>query len=283
MPWKHPTGKAPKSVCLVCLGPSKHSLLEMTSSHQPDPALMAVDEVWSLNGGANFFMGRVQYDVLWVLDFLQGEEAKEPTYTGYIRSYLERFPAVQLITSEADESWGPQVHEFPFADIANAVTKIGTRDSVWFRNSVPLIVFYAWWIGVETLYIFGADYHHEALKHREDDKGNAEAWLHWARMNGMKIVSSTDTTILDFNKPFAVYGYQRMPRWDAKTNSWQVGPSKRVPSLTELATEGGSPPNPHLPAQVRELLTVLDRQDEERLVELTAKVEAAKRCRQGGG
>ena len=283
MAWKHPTGKSPKSVCLVCLGPSKHSLLEITTGHEPDPALMGVDELWGINGGCNFFAGRVKYDLLWVLDFLQGEEAREPTYVGYIREYMRRFPACQLITSEADESWDDRVHEFPFDELANDVTKIGGRDSVWFRNSVPLIVAYAWWIGVETLYIFGADYHHENLKHREDDKGNAEAWLHFARMMGMKIVSSTDTTILDFNKPFAVYGYQRTPRWNPTINSWQVGPSKRVPALTAESTEGGSPSNPHLPPKVRDMITVLDRQDEERLVELTAKVEAAKRVRPGKG
>lgn len=283
MAWKHPTGKSPKSVCLVCLGPSKHSLLEITTAHQPDPALMNVDEVWGINGGANFFMGRVQYDLLWVLDFLQGEEAREPTYVNYLRDYLRRFPATPMITSEADESWGQQVHEFPFVDLANAVTKLGGRESVWFRNSVPLIVAYAWWIGVETLFIFGADYHHESLKNREDDKGNAEAWLHFGRMMGMKIVSSTDSTILDFNKPFHVYGYQRLPRWNPDTGTWSAAESRRVPALTGETAEGGSPPNPHLPPKVRTLMDALDRQDEERLVELTAKVEAAKRLRQVGG
>ena len=282
MPWQHPTGKNPKSVCLICLGPSKHSLLEMTTNHHPDPALMACDEVWGINGGANFFMGRVQYDLLWVLDFLQGEEAREPIYVSYIRRYLERFPQCQLITSEADESWGSQVHEYPFADIANAVTKIGGKESVWFRNSVPLIVMYALWIGVETLYLFGVDYHHEALKHREDDKGNAEAWLHFARMCGMKIISSTDTTILDYNKQFSVYGYQRLPAWDAKAGVWVTAPPRRPGLTTGAATEGGPPPNPHIPERVQALIGVLDAQDEDRLVELTAKVERARSLRQAG-
>lgn len=284
MPWTHPTGKTPKSVCLICLGPSKHALLELTTAHQPDPALMNVDEVWCLNGGANFFMGRVQYDVLWVLDYLAGEELKEPEYVAHLRRYLERHPSCKLITTEADETWDEeQVLEYPFEDIANAITKLGGKDSVWFRNSVPLIVAYAWYIGVETLFLFGVDYHHEHLKNREDDKGNAESWLHFARMHGMKVVSSTDSTILDFNKPFWVYGYQRIPKWDAKAGCWVAPPSRRVPRRQEEAPMGGPPPNPHLPEQVRGMLNVLDRQDEERLVELTAKVEAAKRVRPASG
>ena len=279
MSWQHPTGKAPKSVCLVCLGPSKHSLLELTTGHQPDKLLMAVDEVWGINGGVNHFVGRVCWDILWTLDFLQGEEAKEPYYGQLIRQWLARFPASHLITTEADNTWPANVHEYPFAQIAAAITALGGHEAVWMRNSVPLIAAYAWYIGVERFYIFGADYHHEALKLREDDKGNAEAWLHWLRMNGCQVITSTDSTILDSNKPKWIYGYQRQPTWDEKSGVWLTAPSQRAPSGVSAPNQGGLPPNPHIPEKGRCLVDTLDHQDEERLVELTAKVERGKALR----
>ncbi len=265
MSWTHPTGKSPKTVLISCLGPTKHSLLELTTAHMPPADLMAVDEVWGINGGANHFAGRVAWDVLWVLDHLHGEEAKEPEYGQHLRNWMQRFPDRPLITTEAAGSWPAQVHEYPFVEVATAVTALGGPESCWFRNSVPMIVAYAWWIGVEKIFLFGADYHHEAMKMREDDKGNAEAWVHFFRMMGGKVVLPADTTLMDANKPSYIYGFQRQPKW--RDGLWTVGPSQ-----LSTPADGGVSTNPLIPPRVQEMLQTIQKQEIARLEELERKV-----------
>lgn len=230
MAWQHPTGKVPASVLIVALGPTKHSLLELTTGHEPIADLMAVEEVWGINGGVNQFVGRIQWDILWVLDHLRGEEAREPVYAGYIRRWLERFPSSHLITTQADDSWPTSVHEYPLGEIAGVLTSMGGGpESVWFRNSIPMIMAYCWFIGVKKVFLFGADYHHEAIKRREDDKGNAEAWCLFYKLTGGKLIMPKDTTLMDSNKPFAIYGYERQPvfagdKWTVQSYRDKVQP-----------------------------------------------------------
>jgi hypothetical protein len=230
-------------VLIVALGPTKHAMVEMLTAHEPLADLMDVDEVWGINGGVNHYAGRVAYDILWVLDHLRGEEGREPRYGAYLRRWLERFPHSHLITTQADDSWPANVHEYPLGDIANVVTSMGGGpEVVWFRNSIPLIMAYCWFMQIKRVYLFGADYHHETIKRREDDKGNAEAWCHFYRMTGGKLIMPKETTLMDSNKPFSIYGYERQPTfangvWSAQSyrSSTTAEPETGLPPTSPLA------------------------------------------------
>jgi hypothetical protein len=206
--WRHPTGRTPRSVLVVALGPTKQGLLELTTRHEPPPDVMDVDEVWGMNGGVNHMAGRVAYDLLWIMDHLDGEEAKEPRYGELIRRWIDRHGA-PVITSQAG-TWGlnSRVHEYPLRQVMDT---FGRDDAAYFHNSVPYVLAYALWIGVERLVLWGADYSHEALKHREDDRANAEYWVGYCRARGMKIQVPADTTLLNTDRGFWFYGYRDQP------------------------------------------------------------------------
>jgi hypothetical protein len=206
--WVHPTGRTPESVLVMALGPSKHSLLELTTSHEPPPAVMNCDEWWGINGGANAMGGRVAYDLLWVMDYLDGEERKEPAYAAHLKRWLARHPQAALMTSQAG-SWGllPQVHEYPLGPILDRYPEA----TGYFANSVPYILAYALFVGVKRLVLWGADYNHESLKRREDDRANAEYWVGYCRAKGMHIQVPADTTLLNTNRGPELYGYRDPP------------------------------------------------------------------------
>ena len=205
--WQHPTGKVPKSVLVIALGPTKQGLLELTTKHEPPPEVMDVDELWGMNGGVNHLAGRVAYDVLWIMDHLDGEAHRLPRYAELIRRWQTRFGS-PIITSQAGAWAGsPGVHEYPLAQV---LQRFG-NDHAYFHNSVPYILAYALMIGVERLVLWGADYSHEAIKRREDDRANAEYWVGYCRAKGMKVQVPQDTTLLNTDRQPWFYGYREQP------------------------------------------------------------------------
>ena len=60
MNWLHPTGGAPKSVCILGLGPSKQALIELMCSVQERPPW---DELWTCNGGMRIFDHDLCFDI----------------------------------------------------------------------------------------------------------------------------------------------------------------------------------------------------------------------------
>lgn len=201
--WKHPTGKQPKTVLLHALGPTRHDLYDLHCRHEPMPDLMQFDELWSLNSGVNLFGGRVQYDLLWVMDNLEGEARRLPAYMDHLMAWSDRFNA-PIITSDAGR-WrdAERVHEYPLAD----VVKHYGRKHLYFHNSIPFIIAYACWIGVERLTMFGVDYDHPTLKGNEEDRPNAEYWVGVARAMGMDVIVPNTTTLLNARKGTWIYGY----------------------------------------------------------------------------
>lgn len=202
--WRHPTGREPKSVLIPALGPTKTDLLEMTTSHVPPDLLMGCDEVWGINAGANWLGGRVAYDLLWVMDYLDGEAKKYPRYVELLATWAERHGS-PVMTSRAGY-WGHDrkyVHEYPLGWV---VKKLGSENA-YFHNSLPYMLAYALAIGVERLVIFGADYSHERSKRREDDRANAEYWIGICRHAGMDVWLPDSTTLCSTNRQPWFYGY----------------------------------------------------------------------------
>jgi hypothetical protein len=209
-------GKVPDTVLLAALGPSKHQLIEHQTGHQPDEGMMTVDEVWGVNAGANWLSGRVHYDQLFVLDYITGEAAKLPKYVALLEAWSRRH-GKQVITSVANgRDW---CVEFPLEAVYAKVRAYNPAPP-YFHNSIPLILAYAWAIGVRRVYLWGIDYSYDGLQRREDDRANCEYWIGWCRALGMEIITSTQSTICNSNQGFRVYGYppgaERHPQFDGE-------------------------------------------------------------------
>lgn len=218
--WTHPTEGAPESVMIVALGPSKHDLLEHQTGHEPDIGLQTVDEVWGVNAGGNWFSGRVAFDVLFVLDYLDGEVARLPRYGAQLREWHERNGGAVITSKAGRHAWAL---EYPLNWICHKVAKRNPAPP-YFHNSIPLVLAYAWAIGVKRVYLWGADYSHEALKRREEDRPNAEYWVGWCRAMGMEVILPSTSTLCNSNQGFWVYGYppgvDRSPQWNGSEIVW---------------------------------------------------------------
>jgi hypothetical protein len=98
-------------------------------------------------------------------------------------------------------------HRYPLREVLDAV---GTENA-YFHNSLPYILAYALFIGVEELHLWGADYSHERLKDRESDRANAEYWIGYCRAKGMRIIVPATTTLLNSTRHGWYYGYRHQP------------------------------------------------------------------------
>jgi hypothetical protein len=75
MAWMHPTGKQPKIVTLVSLGPTREDYDASLQNPEPAPETFS-DEVWTLNRG----VFHTPHDLLFVMDHIQGEALSYPRY-----------------------------------------------------------------------------------------------------------------------------------------------------------------------------------------------------------
>lgn len=205
--WRHPTGTLPKSVVIVGLGPTKTHLLDVTTAHAPSETLMQADEWWGLNGGINHYGGRMRYDLVWMMDYIEGEKWKEPKYIDHVERYLDRWN-VPLITSQAGSYVEhPHIYEYPLHWVFK---RLGDTEP-YFHNSIPYMIAYAVAIGVEELTLWGVDYSWNGNPVREDDKANAEYWVGFARARGVTVNIPATSTLCQVNRGWHLYGYREIP------------------------------------------------------------------------
>lgn len=190
---------------MCCLGPTKLDLVEIQTAHEPQPGLRHgdIDELWGLNAGINWLWGRVEWDLLFVMDHLGGEEAVRPEYGAHIRSRSRFTPVI----SSDNLSGFEEAHPYP---IAQVVAHVGAENA-YFHNSLPYVLAYALFLGVKEVHLWGADYSHERLKDRETDRANAEYWVGFCRARGMRIIVPETTTLLNAHKHGWFYGYLHQP------------------------------------------------------------------------
>jgi 2-polyprenyl-3-methyl-5-hydroxy-6-metoxy-1,4-benzoquinol methylase len=202
--WQHPTGGLPKTVSLVCLGPSRQSHAQAVLEADLSDALDGVDETWTLNRG----FGLVPHDLLFVMDHIQGEADKFPRYG----AALWKHPR-PIVTSDNADGWPDHVRRYPFREIWNwLIDTVNPLHGDWYHNSVAYILCYAAFIGVKELRVFGADYHHHSSGVVEDGHPNVAYWVGKLEAAGLRVRVPPESGFLNANQRGWIYGYRDDPR-----------------------------------------------------------------------
>jgi hypothetical protein len=134
----HPTGKKPKKVILIGLGPSKSEYMNIMAS---DSLGINHDEVWGINGAGNV----IKVDCSFAMDDYLICPDRTPTFAKF---FEEADHPVFTSTPRT-----PNAIAYPLQDVLNMP---GARP--YFNGSVSYVAAYAALIGVEELTIFGCDY-----------------------------------------------------------------------------------------------------------------------------
>ena len=202
--WQHPTGIAPKTVTLVCLGPSRNTYIGGLFEHDLAESCIGADEIWTLNRGSNVF----RHDLLWVMDHIQGEADKHPRYGASLWHHDK-----PIITSDNLDGWPAHVHAYPFKAVWNwLIDTVNPMHGDWFHNSVAYIVVYAAFIGVKELRVFGADYASHSSGVVEDGHPCVAYWVGKMEAAGMVVKAPVESHFLGINQRGWIYGYRHDPR-----------------------------------------------------------------------
>lgn len=202
--WTHPTGNTPRTVTLVCLGPSRQSHAAAALEADLSDALDGADETWTLNRG----FGLVPHDLLFVMDHIQGEADKFPRYGAALWKHDR-----PIITSDNADGWPEHVHLYPFRDIWNwLIDTVNPLHGDWYHNSVAYILCYAAFIGVQELRVFGADYHQHSSGVVEDGHPNVAYWAGKLEAAGLRVRVPPESGFLNANQRNWIYGYRDDPR-----------------------------------------------------------------------
>lgn len=202
--WQHPTGNAPKTVALVCLGPSRNAYINAWLAQDLSEAVCGLDEIWTLNRGIGVF----QHDLGFVIDHIQGEADKYPRYGALLWKHDK-----PIITSDNCAGWPEHVRKLPIREMWRWVSKtINPMHGDWYHNSLAYILLYAAFIGVRDLRVFGADYSMHSSGTVEDGHPNVAYWVGKLEATGLVVTTPADSSFLNANQRGHIYGYQRDPR-----------------------------------------------------------------------
>ena len=204
--WVHPTGGTPRTVDVVALGYSMRSYMH----RQLNKGLAVedtVDEVWTVNRGIRL----INADMAFVLDELPDEIENDPAYGEALKAYNK-----PIITTRCDPSV-PMSTLYPAVDILDCLRDThGWKGSdPYWHNSMPMVLAYALFIGVQELTLWGCDYQSEQGVSLEDDRANLEYWCGVCRYAGMRIGVPVDSTLLNQRKTggaLHVYGLRNQRR-----------------------------------------------------------------------
>ena len=234
MSWTHPTGRAPKTVNVVGLGPTHQDYDQAWLNPSTPDVLWKADETWGINRG----IFSIKSDLQWIMDFVEGECHGWPVYGAKIWN-----SDVPIITSAKPAEYPEHIHVYPFAEIWTWLQMLPQhewtdergilRKSVgppvhcdWWHNSVAYVIAYAAFIGVEKLYCWGLDYHHHRSDRVEDGHVNVAYWVAKMEQVGLQVIPYSASTFLNANQRNWIYGYppghDPRPPADAKRQQFRI-------------------------------------------------------------
>lgn len=182
---------SPKKIAIVALGPSCFSWAGHRLSRNAEN--QEYDEIWTVNRGARVFA----HDLVFVMDDLLGEEKLDPAYAEFLKRHDR-----PIMTSRVYDSY-PQAWEYPLEAV---VSHIGGQHC-YFHNSIPYMLAYADYIGVNEITLFGCDYTDDKGNIREEDRANTEYWVGVLRARHIKIGIAETSTLCNQKKQGWFYGY----------------------------------------------------------------------------
>ena len=214
---------------IICSGATTKDYLAANMGYER--LIPKADQVWSLNKSLRTFRA----DMGFVLDDWIGEYAKSKSYMTEIVQLTNEIP---IITTTVDtevvkmvEQMGGNIDnviQYPIIDIRDALGKHfydtcrGTvpenmskedfikkkgQSMLYMKNSVPMILAYAWWVGAKSVYLFGADYTHPMSGRREADQPCAEYWCGFLEACGVSLFLPSDTSLKSVRDGTDIYGY----------------------------------------------------------------------------
>ena len=207
--WKHPTGKAPKVVTLICLGTSHQDWISANLDRDPDNLVTQQDEIWTLNRGLGCFL----HDLCFVMDHIGpgGESELYPAYGARLWNHNK-----PIITSDNCEGWPAHVYQYPWAEIQQWIAEtVKPCHGNWFHNSLAYILCYAAFIGVRELRVWGADYRNHTSGVVEDGHSNVAYWAGRLESIGLSVSIPHTSGFLNADQRGWIYGYQHDPRQPA--------------------------------------------------------------------
>lgn len=146
--WTHPTGRAPRSVMLCGLGPSKYELTEGMIGHD---FAAEWDELWTVNKGIALFPGAA---ATFIMDDVNDYASRHPTYGEEMRRYTAGGGHIIGQSTIAHDA-GVPFHEYPLESV---IRHWGGSAANWLHTiSIGYILAYAGAIGVERLLLAGID------------------------------------------------------------------------------------------------------------------------------
>ena len=198
--WKHPTGAVPQCVAVVGLGPSHNDYFQHLIPHQPQ---VPWSETWSINTGLRIVPG----DLCFIMDDMRDYGDRHPVYGKLMADAL-----IPIITNAVYEEY-PNAIAYPL----DLVRKHCAGSSEFHGNSVPYILAYACFIGVQRLCLFGVDYSGLGIWSPEEGREVAAHWIGFCRGRGMTIDITENSTLMQSNRKGRdpsfrkFYGYLRQP------------------------------------------------------------------------
>lgn len=194
-----PAKKAPESIAIVALGPSKHEYASLVCAKGGRYELF--DQTWVINAGGDCYHA----DLIWHMDDVRIQEIRAAANPdGNIAKMLKWLKTTKtpVMTSRTHPDY-PALRELPLADLINDVT------FDYFNNTAAWALAYAIHIGVKKVALFGCDYTYKDRHDAERGRGCLEFWCGYAAAKGIKLQLARSTSLMDACEPRdeRLYGY----------------------------------------------------------------------------
>ena len=201
--FSHPTGKLPKKVALVGLGPTKSQYIDGLVPHAGN--WDEYDEIWGINTAIKWLK---RCDLLWVMDDID-------LYTRHAPAYKQALMEAKcpIMTNNMLYKEFPTLVSYPDPEV---LSFFNGAYAYFNHSSLPWILAYLIWLGsVEKLALWGIDYSSPDKPSKELETGRfcAEYWLGRVSQAGTELAFPVKTTIMDRHLYPGIrpYGYLKPP------------------------------------------------------------------------
>lgn len=190
----------PTRVAIVALGPSSLKYIQRASNWGSRDKF---HEVWTVNSYADV----IASDRLFHMDDFLVQEARAAAGNFRVGNMLEAIKRYKgpVITCRPLERYPTSV-EFPLGKV------IAEFGCCYFNHTVPYMLAYAGWLGVEEISLFGCDYSWPDRTMAEKGRACTEYWMGQLNARGIVTRVEPDSTLLDafeYNRDsrYPIYGY----------------------------------------------------------------------------